>query len=155
MSTTNRSYGVWFVAILVAVLIGIGIFWLARNSNALRFELPSRRGATVERLRVVRKALESYRAQNGRLPLKLEDLGLGASELVDGAGRPFVYAVRAGDSNSVPTRRERLIVTMSAPTGHLPLVPEKWDGKWAYAVVEDASSNLVIRSTTNYSEIAP
>jgi len=101
---------------------------------------PNLRLDTVQQLRVIREALESYRSQNGHLPSTLEDLSLEARALFEGAGQPFVYAPGGTNTGSALTRQRNSIVSMAAPTGFHQLDREKW----AYIIVEEEGGKLQI-----------
>lgn len=87
----------------------------------------SRRGATVENLRRVSRALEDFELRHGALPASLEELALPVSDLRDGNGEPFVlyrndYRPRKRHGLD-PTWMDwqypqAIVVGMAAPTSH-------------------------------------
>ena len=90
----------------------------------------SRRGQTVEYLRVVRGALTEYQKTSGSLPTTLDELSLPGGALVDGNGHPFVYTRRLVTEGFREGHGHWVVVGMRKPAKHHPFADAWW-----YAIV--------------------
>ena len=146
---TKSSFGTK-IAALFLIVVGLAVtavIVVLREDNPFsqvsisQLTLPSRRGNTVQHLRVVLAALQEYQLNHGRLPESLEELEISPDELEDGTGRWFVYASTKTVQEDFPFQDVSPVVSMSRATGHFLFDPEKW----RYAIVQSGTGELSIR----------